>query len=96
MRLETVTKKNPKRMMRTAETTLMPKEGAMAMATTSASVPPRTTRIDRSRSVRGTWVAALSPEKFTFPRPRLKAEMMVGTVRINVSTPPAATAPAPM
>jgi len=99
MREETVTKKKPKRTIRTdikSEPGNGPcgKPGRIARMMTIASDPKMTGPMLMSRSVRLTATAfARSPKLLSDSR---KAETIVGIVLMSVMTPAQATAPAPM
>ena len=95
MRDDTVAKKKPKMMMRTATRKLpcVGSPGASARKSASRSEPPMTTVIGRSRSVRSCAPPAPLPMPF---RPSRAEETMVGMVRARVMRPAASTAPAPM
>ena len=71
--------------------------GAARMARTSATMPPATNFIERSRSVRSAVRAARSPP--AAPKSASPERMpcrMIGSERTRLMMPPAATAPAPM
>ena len=91
MRLDTVTKKKPNSTTSAAVGASMPSGGASAMATASASEPPSTSVMGRSRSVR----SRAPPLASTAARPSRNARQIVGRERSSVSSPPVATAPAP-
>jgi hypothetical protein len=100
IRLETVTKKNPKTTIMTPRSALPRidapgRNGSSAMMTTSATQPPSTNVSGRSRSVRFWPAASAAPPRIDARLP-LKAETIVGIVLISVMKPPAATAPAPI
>ena len=101
IRAETVAKKNPKRMMRTAEAKL-PWAPAFTRNASSAHTPrtitsdPAATKVNgRSREVRSVPAAAtLAPRSCL--KAELKALTIVGTVRPSVISPDMVTAPAPI
>jgi hypothetical protein len=64
------------------------------MASISATMPAPTNFIDRSRSVRARgWAVAASLE---IRKPARTPRQIMGSERIRLMMPPAATAPAPM
>ena len=98
MRLDTVTKKNPKATISTPNRSFEPRplpgmNGKSATMRTSAAEPPITTDRGRSFSVRRG--STLTPPRM-LPIAPLKAWTMVGSVLMSVMKPPAATAPAPI
>ncbi len=95
MRADTVTKKKPKRIVKIAARKLpcVGSFGATSRNTKSSAVPPRTTDIGRSRSVRSTDAVPPRPKSFT---PSRNDDRMRGSVRASVMMPEASTAPAPM
>jgi hypothetical protein len=102
MRLDTVTKKNPNTTISTPSSSLLSTlspgtNGNSATITASPRLPPITTDIGRSRSVR--FVATTSrPDLAAFRCAMLPrtAPTIVGIVFKSVMNPPAATAPAPI
>ena len=96
MRDETVTKKNPKITMRAEARKFhwVGIFGATARKMASASEPPSTTVIGRSRSVRICFGPPdLVLKSFTLSR---NDDTIVGSVRARVISPEARTAPAPV
>ena len=104
MREDTVTKRKPKTTTRSdaaklaSHPTCAPGTGLKVrkrnINKTSSTLPPSTTLIGRSRSVRlADAMVAFLPKVFT---PALSAPRMVGMVLSKVMRPEAATAPAPM
>ena len=99
IRLETVTKKNPKTITSRPISNFPPKElpgicGKISIRITSARLPIPTTAIDKSCSVRARLADA---ERFLKDSMlSLNEAAMVGMVLSKVIKPPAATAPAPI
>ena len=99
MRLATVTKKNPKTMISSPSSSLLPNpwpgmNGSTAITSTSTPQPARTNVSGRSRSVRA---CPLCPSRCRSDATlSLNEETMVGSVLSRVMNPPAATAPAPI
>ncbi len=95
-REETVTKRKPKRMMRSAPRMFMWSLGASMMTARRATMPMPTSLSERSWSVRGVAIPALPCRPFKSARPPFKPCQIVGSERKRLMMPPAATAPAPM
>src|SRR6185437_4014213 len=104
MRAETVTNKNPKTTIRidaarfAPQPTCAPGTGLNTrnrnISTASTALPPKTTLGGRSCSMREGFAAPSLAAPFF--KPCVSALTMVGSVRISVISPDAATAPAPI
>jgi hypothetical protein len=97
-REETVTKRKPNTTTSTAPTRFISSVGANVIAASSTTMPPATSFIGKSWSVRGTSrPAAVSARATRKSRsPSRIPRQMVGSDSTRLINPPAATAPAPM
>ncbi len=96
MRAETVTKKNAATSTTSAEKRFRWSGGASQTTRMMSSVPPSTTVMGRSCSVRGTSTAWPRREARKVRTLRWNARTMAGSERSRLTRPPVATAPAPM
>ena len=99
MRLATVTKKKPKTKIKKAKSRRAPtpwtgSEGRQAKIKSMIKEPPKTVKMERSRSVRATFARSAPPRSAL--KLEVKEETIVGRVLRRVKKPPLATAPAPI